>query len=112
MTVPVLIAWAAPSLVDIDGDGTYVYAHLFELVAGASGFTAQETYHGMVGCPCEVLSPTDGSQELIDFRVLPCDEPSLYAMGDTSPDGLRQWEEEIMNSYAQQSGSVYEPAEG
>jgi hypothetical protein len=112
MTVPVLIAWGGPSLVDTDGEGTWAYAHLFELIAGASGFTSQQRFHGMVGAPCEVLTPTDGSHELIDYRVLPCDEPSLYAMGDSSPEDLLEWQQEILDSYAQQAGSVYEPAEG
>jgi hypothetical protein len=112
MTVPILIAWAAPSLVAIDEEGTFVYAHLFELVVGASGFTSQQRLHGMVGCECEVLSPTDGSHELIDFRILPCEEPSLYSMGDTETDDLIEWQQQILDSYMQQSGSVYEPVDG
>jgi hypothetical protein len=112
MTVPILIAWAAPSLVDIDGVGEYAYAHLFEIVAGASGFTAGQTYHGMIACPCEVLSPLDGSEELIDFKIHPKAQPRLYALGDTSPEDLQQWEDQIMTAYGEQAGSVYETADG
>jgi hypothetical protein len=113
MAVPVLIAWGAPSLVDVsEGDGEYVYAHLFELVVGASGFRAQDRHHGMVGCPCEVLTPVDGSHEMIDFRVLPSEEAEVYSMGDTSPEDLQPWHEQIMDDYVLQAGSVYEPVDG
>ena len=112
MTVPILIAWAAPSLVDIDGVGEHAYAHLFEIVAGASGFTARQTFHGMIACPCEVLSPLDGSEELIDFKIHPKAQPLLYALGDTSPEDLQPWEEQIMAAYGEQAGAVLMAAEG
>ena len=112
MTVPVLIAWAAPSLVEIDDRGTWGYAHLFELIVGASGFTSQARHFGMVACPCDVLTPTDGSVDLIDFRIRPSDDPALYSMGDTFPHDLLPWQEQIMDSYAQQNGSICETAEG
>jgi hypothetical protein len=113
MTVPVLIAWASPSLVDVtEGDGEFIYAHLFEMVVGASGYHSQNTLHGMVGCPCDVLTPVDGSHEMIDFRIIPNADPDLYSMGDTAPDDLVPFQDEIMASYEQQAGAVCEAAEG
>lgn len=113
MTVPVLIAWGAPSLVDVsEGEGEYVYALQFELIAGASGYTAQERYYGLVGCPCDVLTPVDGSHEMIDFRVRPSEDPEVYSMGDTSPEDLQPWHQEIMDSYVWQAGAVLIAADG
>ena len=113
MTVPVLIAWASPSLVDVtEGDGEFVYAHLFEMIVGASGYHSQSRLHGMVGCPCDVLTPVDGSHEMIDFRVLPASDPELYSMGDTSPEDLAPFHGEILASYMEQAGAVCEAAEG
>ena len=113
MTVPVLIAWGAPSLVDVsEGAEEFIYAHLFEMVVGASGYHSQNTLHGMVGCQCDVLTPVDGSFEVIDFRIIPNSDPELYSMGDTSPEDLEPFHAEIMASYEQQSGAVCEAAEG
>lgn len=113
MTAPVLIAWGVPTLVTFDAETEdYAYAHLFEMVVGASGFHSQNRLHGMVACECEVLSPADGSCELIDFRIMPQSEPTLYALGDTMQDDLAQYHDQIMDGYREQAGSVCEPAEG
>lgn len=106
MTAPVLIAWGSPTVVDIDGEGDYAYAHLFELIAGASGFHSQSVLHGMVACPCDVLSPLDGSCEMIEFRILPTAEPELYSMGDTEPEYLAPYKVDVLESYRLQDGAV------
>jgi hypothetical protein len=113
MTVPVLIAWGAPSLVDVtEGDGEFIYAHLFEMVVGASGYHSQSRFYGMVGCPCDVLTPVDGSHEMIDFRIVPESDPELYSMGDTTPEDLVPFHGEILASYQEQNGAVCDPVDG
>jgi hypothetical protein len=111
LSVPLLVAWAAPELCRLSPSGEVVYAHAFEALVGASGFSAGDPAAMLTGIVCANCSeiPDADPGGPIQFQVH-SEELILLGTGTTSLDAIAEFQAEILESYHLQGGAV-KPAE-
>ena len=107
LSVPLLIAWAAPELCRLSPSGDVVYAHAFEVLVGATGFSAGDPAARLTGIVCANCSeiPDADAGGPIQFQVHK-EELILLGTGTTSLEALAEFQAEILESYYLQGGAV------
>lgn len=95
--MPVVIAWAAPTLVEFEEHQGLWWGLMFELLPDCSGFTAQNRHHGFCGMPAEVVA--GGQAQIKGGRQ----NVTVMAVNSTRPPELKVHLEEILASFSEQA---------
>lgn len=86
MALPVLIAWGESDVFRFSESPDTWWGFEFELIEGASGFTAQNRLHGFCGFRTHIEAEPD-------------DIPAILTSGVTEPAQLEPYIDEILASY-------------
>ena len=71
--------------------GLGIMGRAFDLLPGGTMFSAPCIHRGIVGITVKMITSTKA--EVVNF------EPIIIARGDTRPDDLAPWHDELLNAY-------------
>jgi hypothetical protein len=95
MALPVVIAWAEAALIQFENHPELRWGFRFELIEGGSGFYSQERLYGFCGYLAE-------GNDRGEFRTSAGRDPEIMSVGDTAPELLEPYVDEIRAGHAEQ----------